>query len=239
MKVGVFCEYKFQSTGIWFLNMTFISFNSTATFRWECVELNETYAKLNVSIAFNGIDQDARDIFFSTDLYVDIVTREVVLQNGTLIGKTRLWAPAYPYINEEVFLWDNPPDRVVGKVIYIGGDQGTPQGYQKTFIVEGNGTFMGEPIGFIVIYDLDTGVMTSGTSMYEVTLLPFNIMYPGTSGSNYLSDTNIDLGPRDLWPDILRFIYIVVPIATFLGIFTFVYRRRKRRKQNIRNHHSK
>jgi hypothetical protein len=229
MKVGTYAEYKLQSTGIVFLNMTFFDINATATFRWECVDLNETLAKLNVSITFNG---ETQDIHFSTELYVNIVTREVILQNGTLIGKTRLWAPAYPEENETVFLWDNPPDRVVGKVKGLRGTQGTPQGYQQVFIVEGNGTFMGRPTGFLMFYDLDTGIMTSGTLWYEVTLLPFGIAYPGTQGTISFTNTNIDLGPRELWPEIVTSLLIIAPITVFLVIFTFVYKHHKHKRKN-------
>jgi hypothetical protein len=237
MKVGTYAEYKFQSIGPIFLNMTSFDMNATATFKWECVDLNETLAKLNVSITFVG---EPYDIHFSTELYVNIVTREIILQNGILIGKTRLWAPAYPEEKETVFLWDSPPDRMVGKVSSLRGTQGTPQGSQQVFMVEGNGKFMGRPAFFIMYYDLDTGVMTSGTLWYEATLLPFEIAHPGTMGTISFFDTNIDLGPQDLWPEIATYLMIIAPIAVFLVIFTFVYRRRKRKssltgKQNLQN----
>jgi hypothetical protein len=226
MKVGTYAEYKFQSTGPIFLNMTLFNINATATFRWECVDLNETLAKLSLSITFAG---EPQDIHFSTELYVNIITREVILRNGTLIGKTRLWAPAFPEEKETVFLWDIPPDRVVGKVSNLRGTQGTPQGYQQVFMVEGNGTFMGRLTSFIMFYDLDTGVMTSGILWYEATLLPFEIAHPGTMGTINFTDTNIDLGPPELWPEIATFLMIIAPIAVFLVIFIFVYRHRKRK----------
>jgi hypothetical protein len=45
-----------------------------------------------------------------------------------------------------------------------------------------------------------------------------------------LAATNIDLGPRELWVDILYSMPIVAPIIGFTGITLFVWRRRRKKK---------
>lgn len=229
LEVGVYVEYECEATSMDFLNKTHIWLDdeTSATYRWECVDLNETMAKLDVSISYEG---ETRHIHLSTYIYVNTADRDIFLPNGTLIGKTRLWAPSNPEKNDTVILWDCPPDKLVGTVIDVGGGwSATPQGAQTIFLVDGNGTVLGEDCFPTVYYDLDTGVMIDDSLDYDATLLALGIRDSG--GRMHISDTNIDLGPRELWPEILNLLVIAAPITAFLIVFVMVYRRRRRKRQ--------
>jgi len=231
MKKGSYAEYKFETRSVVFLNNTLLLFRDRASviYRWECIEFNGTIAKLNVSITFS---EKEKHVFLSTEVYVNTVNRDVFLTNGTLVGKTRLWGPVAPEKGETIVLWYNPPDRVIGNVIDIeGGWSWTPHGAQRIFIVEGNGTIRGQTISLTILYDFDTGIMIEGSLYYEATLLALSIIDPGRAGPMQLINTNIDLGPKEIWPEILNILLITMPIIAFLMIFALVHHcRRKRRK---------
>lgn len=236
-KEGVYVEYGFESSGIVFSNRTLLSFNAPTdvSYRWECVSLEREVAKLNIMIIFG---KGSSSIRLSTQLFVNIDNREVRLSNETLVGKTRLWLPAVPRMNEDVILGFCPPDAVVGKVIDVtGGYMETPQGAQKVFSVSGKGLLWGRNVTVTGCYDLDTGVMIQASLESESTLISMGIWDPGLHGIVGLRATNIDLGPRELWPEILRFILCATPVGGFLLIFILVYRKRMK-KRLVRTHQS-
>jgi len=227
MGVGKYAEYAFESVGIWFLNGTIVDFEdeTSAVFRWKCVDLNDTEAKFVIEITYTGEKQKIR---LSSEVYINLASRGVMLPNGTYLGKTRLWLPAYPTQDEDIILWDHP--LVYGKVIDVGGGMtGTPQGSQRIFIVEASGAICGRSWDIGGFYDIDTGVAIDPSLDCEPTLLALGIVDPRRSGIIRFSDTNIDLGPRDLWPEILDFIIFATPAAILIAVSILLYRRRKRK----------
>jgi len=228
MEVGKYAEYEFESESIVFLNRTYLANDASLTYRWTCLELNGTFAKLNISISFVGEKQ----IFLSTLLYVNLVNREVIMDNGTLMGRTRLWAFAYPEKGVKIF-WENPPYNLTEEVIDVGsGWSQTPQGAQKIFILDASGAVQGRAIAFSGLYDLDTGIMIDGSFDDEPTLRALGIIDVGRVGVIQFKDTNINLGPKELWPEILNLLLFVSPMVVFMVILVLVYRRRTRKRNN-------
>jgi len=98
---GVYAEYKFKTRVIIFLNRTCIFFpdeTAEASYRWECIDLKGNLAEIEVTLLFRIGDIDIRS--YATRLYVNIENRDVILLNGTLVGKTWLWLPANPKLHE-------------------------------------------------------------------------------------------------------------------------------------------
>jgi len=230
MKVGTFAEYSFKVSTVFFLNETWMMLDATGVFRWQCIDLNESFAKINVSFTITG---EEVNYHFSKIVYVNMNDRETILENGTTVGITRLWMPAYPEINDTVIEWDSPPLHANATVVGKGGNCGSPQGAQPQFSVDGKliNSERNVTLAFLdAMYDLDTGVVMQPSFKYEPMFLAFNIEWPGVSGTIVFSDTNIDLGPRDLWPEIVTYLIIAPPIAVVAGIIIFLYKRHKRKK---------
>ena len=107
MKRGAYAEYRFESVHVWFLNGTRVDFedHADAVFRWECVGINETYAVLNVTIAFQ---EDSLQIIRFGNVSVELSTRIVTGSDGTVYGRTRLWLPPYPEDGDTFVMFDYP-----------------------------------------------------------------------------------------------------------------------------------
>lgn len=230
LKDGVYAKYRFKSGGLFFLNDTFINFphQAQATFRWECVSVNGSVAELNVTITFMGKEREVR---LSTLVHVNVENRDVTLLNGTLIGKTYLWLPANPEEGQTVILAGKPPDEVVAKVS-IGGSAKTPQGYQRVFDFDPTEVkVLNRSVLKHGIFDLDSGVMIQAGLRGEATLLALDIWDVGLKGTLEFSATNIDLGPREVWPDIVTALPIAVPLVVFGFTLIFLLRRRRKRRR--------
>ena len=230
MKEGTFVQYEFKSSVVFFLNRTIFPFenDASATWRWECIELDDDLVTLNVSISFTG---EKKSLFISKEVNVNTTNRQVMLSNGTLIGTTNLWAKANPTDGEEIVVWDAPPDRILG-VAEKGGWSYTPQGAQKIYNLEGAGAINGRNALFDSLHDIDTGIMIAGIIHHEATLFALGIDSPGVSGRFLFTDTNIDLGPRELWPEILGLLPILLVVIVFISVFVILYRRRRKRRQH-------
>lgn len=231
LEVGTYAEYKFDSPGIIWRNSSLYPFDGDAqvTWRWNCIELKDQRATLSISLNVTGAN---KNLFLSTEVFANTVTREISLQNGTQLGITHLWAPANPADGEQITLWDVNGDKIVGTVDVRSWSQ-TPQGAQKTFIIKGNGTIEGHGAIIDNIYDYDTGVMTDGYLPYEPTLFALDIETLLVNGLFSFVDTNVDLGPKELWPEIALFLPIVAVVIVFIASFILVYRylsRKKRRR---------
>jgi len=228
-----FAQYEFKSSAIFFLNKTTIPFenDASATLRWECTEMNDDLATLNVSISFTG---EKKSLFISKEVDVNTTSRQVFLSNGTLIGTTRLWAKANPTDGEEIVVWDVPPDKIVGSVEIRGfWSSNTPQGAQKIYDIEGKGTINGKNALFDSAHEVDTGIMIEGILSNEATLLALGIDTLGVNGQFSFSDTNVDLGPKEMLPEILGLLPILLVVILFISVFVILYyRRRKRRRHN-------
>lgn len=228
---GVFVEYAFETYSIDFLNGTFLILDGKGEgfFRWECIKLEGDLATINVSIILS-----AKNLLinWSTTLYVNVTSRYTSLPNGTRIGVTRLWLPSNPNIGNEILLVDINQDEISGEITEIGSGQvATPQGGQKYFSIFGEGVVLGHNVTLMDSYDLDTGVLIEGWLEAEPATV---VMGVWGEFLMRIHDTNINLGPRELWPEILRFIIFTAPLVFFVLIFILVYRQRsKRRSRNI------
>jgi len=223
----VFVEYAFETNSIDFLNGTFLILENKGEgiFRWECIKLEGDLATINVSFIIN-----AKNLLinWSTILYVNVTSKYTSLPNGTLIGVTRLWLPSNPNIGNEILLVDINQEEITGEITENGtGQVATPQGGQKYFSIFGEGVVLGRNATLMDDYDLDTGVLIEGWLEAEPTLLAM-----GVWGDLLMEihDTNIDLGPREWWPEILRFIIFTAPLVFFVLVFILVYRQRNRRR---------
>lgn len=174
---------------------------------------------------------------------VNIASRSLYLQNGTLIGTTDLWLPSSPANGQEIVLWDMSPDMVTANVTTKNTFNGenmfsqTPQGPQRIFELENivgkiNGKDISEAgfIGFIGngMYEYDTGLNLGGSLRFEPMLTALGItMYD--YGSSSMS-TNVDMGPQLTvidWGYVLGVAAIVVAIVV-IAVLAVVRRRRKR-----------
>lgn len=235
MKPSAYTEYKSEPIGLFFLNgstsMTMDIEGDRIIFRWECIELNDATAKLEVSLDFGEGD---KGIHLSDVIYVDTISRDVFLSNGTLIGTTRLWFPASPTQDQELIFWDFPPEKIV--TIADTGSPNKPQvtatiqGVQNFFFVEASGEIRGEQ-NFIPssAYDFDTGVLILGFLDFEPMLLALGIKK--VIGSAELVATNIDLGPREIIYDIRAALPYVAIIVALTLIFVAVYWQRRKKKK--------
>jgi len=174
-------------------------------FQWECLSLEGNIAVLNVSIIAN------QRILFLTCINVNIENRSVGFPNGTYIGKTWLWLPANPSPDEDLELTDNKSEKP-----QVTGWMDTCQGAQKCFIVEVGG------------YDLDTGLAIQPHLINEPTILALGVY---DIDGPVITSTNIDLGPREWWVEIVRSLPIVIPIIGFVGILLFVRHKRQQKKK--------
>jgi hypothetical protein len=230
MEKGTFVQYEFKSAGVIFLNNTLLPFepDASVTWRWECIELDDDVATLNVSIRFSG---EESNLFISNEVYVNTTNRQLILSNGTLIGTTNLWAKANPTDGEEIVVWDIPPDRIFGVAKKTSWAY-TPQGAQKIYNLEGSGIINDRNALFDSLHDVDTGIMVDGIINHEATLFALGIDSPGINGRFSFTGTNIDLGPRELGAEILGLIPIIIVAIIFISVFVIFYYRRKKRRQH-------
>jgi hypothetical protein len=228
LKQGTFAEYSFMSIGVQFTNNSImrVEDGTVAFFRWECIELDGTIATINVSLEYV---QEISNISFSTEVKVDSISRDVFLLNGTLIGTTRLWAPSTPTDGQELVIWNSVSDQIMGTITY-GSLSDTPQGYQKGYFLEGSGTINGYSIVFSSLHDVDTGLMIDCFLSYDAMLIALNIKDPQRDGVLTFVDTNIDLGPKDIWPEIAVLLpgIILVIVVVIISISFYLFRKKKK-----------
>ena len=88
MQRDAYANYQFYSNGIGLSNGTSTSFNNLAkaTFIWQCLKINASMAKLNVSLTVG--ENDA--LLVSGIVYANVTSREVFSNNGTFAGVTFL-----------------------------------------------------------------------------------------------------------------------------------------------------
>jgi hypothetical protein len=241
LKKGAYAEYTSASGHMRIFNNTRSSGSDSVdfvdcVFRWECVDLNETTAKLKLTLTYteterNGKPTGKEDKQLTTEVYVNVLSRAVYLQNGTLIGTTHLWLPASLDPNTDIVMWDVPPDKITIKPTDTTSLGMTPQGKQNAFMLAayGNGTISGMSVSFHGLWDLDTGVMISDYPRdTEPTYIALGI-------KRYMAillfaDTNIDLGPGDNPLDLRTIITIIAVPVAFVTIFVAVYMRRRKKR---------
>jgi hypothetical protein len=239
LKEGVYAEYLFPSTSS--VHVTpegdvVEGEKPGAIFRWECVDMNSTFAELKITFHYNEtdesetlIDETEKTIF---NVCVNKFDRTVYLQNGTLLGTTLFWLPANPSSGETVILWNIPPDVITFEIEESTHDfrTATPQGPQKYFNIDKMANLAdGTHLSVHVTFDFDTGVLLQGMMGHEPTFKPLELPLVFVSHGITLNDTNIDLGPSVNtldWRTILTVIAIVVALAI---IFVSFYMRRTKR----------
>lgn len=227
MNTGAYAEYRANSFAVVFLNDTgsFTQMdNPTITYSWTCEEANDTIATLKIQVQF---ETEEGQVTLSNVVYVRFLDRMVFFANGTIISQTRLWVDGNPVQNQQITLLDTTDNKLVG---YVNGATDPPiryqtlQGFQKCFMLNGNGTLDKNPInGFTMIYDFNTGLLLNGTPMdNEPTLLSLGIESI-TIAPAKLQNTNIDLGPSDILLDIQAFLPVVAIVTAFILIMVGVY----------------
>jgi hypothetical protein len=196
-------------------NMTFVNFvngtnimytNVTSiVFRWDCIQLDGNMATLNVSYNVTT-EPETEDLYISTLLNVDTVTRSVYLQNGTQIGTTLLWLPSTPAKGQEIVLWDLPPDKAIAKIVTEYEFNGEPitwsdttQGAQRAFqytepvgIMNGVDLTNNSQYSTSPFYEYDTGLMMWGTLRNETMFISLGL-HPFTMPERMF--TNVDMLP--------------------------------------------
>jgi hypothetical protein len=242
LRPNIYAEFAFDEGSLMFLNssrpsgidvLNFID----GSYRWECIELNETMSKLKLTLRFVEIERNGRaseqnaTLEINTYVFVDIFSRAIYLENGTSIGTTNLWLPANPSAEDEIVLWDLPPDRVAFKIDENSNFKvETPQGLQRGFSIHRMGQVGNRNKAFTVTCDFDTGVMVDGLKE-DITLSALGVRNLFQKGRSVFVATNIDLGPSETPLDNrLIFTIIAIPIA-FLVIFLAVYKRLRKKRR--------
>ena len=227
MHVGAFAAYDFSCAGVICTNNTLVTLgnHTEAALRWQCLDVKDSFSKLEISLILRG---ENKTLTFMSIAFVNMTDREVYLTNHTLVGTTHFWAP----INQaKVTLWEKYPDRIIATQ-QIGSWSNTPQGPQKIFILSGHGTIDNKSINIDNFYDTDTGVMTDSTLQYEGSLYAINLSIILVNGRLKFTDTNINLGPSEIWPELANYLPIAIFALGFFGVSLVIYRRRNGRKRN-------
>jgi hypothetical protein len=233
MKEGAYVEYSFGE-GIRFpsSDSRVVTYKG-GTYRWECVELTGTLAKLSLTLRYNETDGVKQ---FSGEALVDAVNRSVYSLDETLLGTTQLWLESNPADGEQVVLWDLPPDKIVATINAKPLIINTIQGKQEAYQIIANGTIGGNMAVFNPFCDMNTGLMIFGLLWNEGTLRALNT---SIVSSMTMSDTNIDLGPNENVFDFGALLPPILIVAAFVFVFVTIYwKRSKKRSQhtNISNH---
>jgi len=233
MKEGAYVEYSFGD------GLRYTSRDSPAVpyeggiYRWECVELTGTLAKLNLTLSFNEEDGVTR---FSAEVLVDVSNRSVYSLDGTILGTTQLWLESNPNDGEEVVLWNVPPDKIVTTIDVSPVISNTPQGKQSMYQVNANGTIGGNTAVFNPCCDLDTGLMIFGLLWNEGTLRALNT---NIINSVTLSDTNIDLGPSAEAFNYAALLPPILIVVAFVFIAVTIYWKRSKKPTKNANTHKR
>jgi hypothetical protein len=256
MKEGTYVSYDFtphsighhdgvletsQSQTVFFLNGPPITYRNVTSviFRWECTDLKEDIATLDVSYSITS-DLASDNFYASTLVDVDIATRNVYFQNGTLIGTTILWLPSRPAEGQEVTLWDVPPDKATANVVTKGRNGENiyngqaSQGAQRAFMFKNvTGTINGQEVNISTFqgggwYDYDTGLYVTAPLRHESVFTALGINNHGIPNS---MTTNVDLGPAHIlinWGYVLSLAAVVGSIVLVVA-FLLIKRHRQRR----------
>ncbi|MCW4010133.1 MAG: hypothetical protein NWF05_05885 [Candidatus Bathyarchaeota archaeon] len=207
-------------------------------FRWICIDLDASTVKIEVVLSL-WMRNESEPTDHKATLFVDPATRAVYAQNGTLLGTTHLWGPSHPRENQEMVLWDYPPDSATGTISLTRDGNPlftpqTPQGVQKFYSVSNiTGTLGGKPISFFpgeLWFEYDTGLPVGLPSIEqnEPAISVFELKDLVCSVD--IGTTNVDMGPAEVRLDPYQiFSYIAVGVGLTIMAVAIVRRRRKRR----------
>jgi hypothetical protein len=216
LKEGVYFDYSSETADLVFSNGTRIISQCKAVLEWKCLNINVSKALLNVTLTFNYT------IRYSTSLYVDVETENVILLNGTGLGKTFLWMPSDPYENQTLALTGS----VTAKAHRIGW-MATCQGAQKSFWARNMTASMWGG------YDLDTGILIQSSFHNEPALLALGVSEIG--GAPTIAATNADLGPREWITEITMAITYLLPVLAIVTVSLAIYFKRRQKRKNTNN----
>ena len=257
-KKGVYVEFRSEKDAyilLEFINGSIITcenlglgFGKRKTlfiFRWECLNLNNSMAELKIIVEVILVG-DNKSFQLSTRVFVDVNSRDVYSLDGELCGKTMLWLPTNLEVGDKV-IFGYHECYVEGTVTDKGSFTETfSYGYQKCFEVRFDS---GQPVRIpyknetyayrlwnVLSYDLDTGILiVAPRFLGEGTLYTLGILQ--ISSIMRIYDTNIDIGPSLIWPEVLDFAWFVLPsIGFFTVVFFAVYWRRRKRRRIVRRH---
>lgn len=239
-KEGVYVELRGEGGDVGFINGSFHrgGSDSFTILRWECVSFNGNVAEINVTVLV--LSNSMRDFKTSICVFVNINSRDVYSASGEFYGKTLLWLPTN-LDEREVVVLGYPRCFLEGTVTSKGNYIKTPYGYQTHFEVKFdtenpvNITYENKTYAYRLWswlnYDLDTGLLLQAANLCgEGTLYALGILRIFTV--MLIHETNVDLGPGLIWPEILNLMWFVIPPAVFFTVvfFAVYWRRRKRRK---------
>ncbi|MDR2719290.1 MAG: hypothetical protein LBC03_00590 [Nitrososphaerota archaeon] len=209
---------------------------------WQCVNVNSTMAKLQVTLDYIGespsyFDDSGKlvvDLFEEMSIqrtgecYVDLYNRGVYNVDGVFLGTTHLWLPANPSNGQEIIIWEENSEAITVPVTFSDDSwTRTVQGPQDTFSPNRSVTIKNQSHLLMFIYDLDTGLCVSGLLQWDPIFATIGIGF-GLIGR--VSETNIDLGPERseiTWIQILG--YTIIPVTIILIVVTLIIKHKKKK----------
>lgn len=206
--------------------------------RWCVLDLDGVVARMNVSLYRDW----SRVLVRHAEFYVNVSSREVTLLDGTPVGVTYFWLPAYLKKDDTVPMIGRGSSMILGRVGFLEPwPVKTCQGYQQSFFVQTvnydsiNGT--SDPHFASGAFDEDTGILDGDQLQFDGVLAAMNIKWMA-AGSWWIGDTNVDLGPRVLTSEILGFLFndapFTIPLVVFGSvIFVWLWKRRRKRMRRI------
>jgi hypothetical protein len=245
LKEDTYAKYDVHQGTVHFFNVTDPNFAGTnymlnqkiddlttisSSFMWQCVSVNATVAKLQITLDYLGNDSSSFEnvsIQRTGEAYVDLYTRGVYNAEGTFLGTTHLWLPANPNNDQEIILWEENSETITTTATISDRWISTVQGPQDTFQIKETRVKDRYQLGSIV-YDLDTGLCVGTVFMWDPIFAVVGISNGIVGGS--VSETNIDLGPERSeinWNQIIE--YAIVPIAIILLVTTLIIKHKKKK----------
>lgn len=203
---------------------------NSSSLTWQCVSVNDTMAKLQVTLDFVGTSayynasSEEVSVQRTAEVYVDLYNRGVYNADGVFLGTTHLWLPANPDNGQEITIWEENSETITSPAT-ISAWTTTVQGEQDVFRTDSHITIKKNPLILNLYCDLDTG-LGLGLIFWDPIFAAVGI----ANGPETLSETNIDLGPEHSeinWNQSLY--YAIIPIAIILLVATLIIKRKKRK----------
>jgi hypothetical protein len=214
----------------------------SSSFTWRCISINDTMAKLQVTLDYVGNSTGNSDDNFeyvtnssgivSFQLtgvaYVDLYNRGVYTAEGVFLGNTHLWLPANPTDGQEIILWEEDSKTITSTVTI---DQTTSwtttvQGNQDIFEIKETRVKDQYTLGY-PFYDSDTGLFVGGLCPWDPICAVIGVSFCNVG---VLTETNINLGPERStvnWYQILP--YVIIPVAIILLVATLIIKRKRKK----------
>ncbi len=192
--------------------------------RWEVLGVRGDVAVVRVTLLNTSASAVAE---------VRLSTREVLV-GGRVFGVTYMFFERLPSREGEIKFLAYYRGRVIEALARVtgvssAGYKSTPYGRQRAYLVVAI-----NPIILDLIYDFDTGILLEGLweAGYEEAFL--KLVGLGHMGYCRLLKTNVDLGPVDVFYELMRFVVDNLPLILFavaLAVSLAIMRRRARRRE--------